>query len=226
MTATFCANLLYKEKENLEMLRRLILRLFSNKSSFVILVGMNLLGCAGSTTVQRQHHLLLEDSSKASVCFLRPKQGFMGVSGKPIGINLDGENLLDLSVGQYTFLDLKAGQYDMVVTSWTVEAPDNAMAETSRYFVLDLAEGDSVYLLFTLEESNFWNRFKQSIAQQILNEPSELQIGEHVTLQLSSEHKPQPGIGYKVKSVSRKTAIEAASELEPVEGAQISPLRK
>lgn len=210
----------------MELLRRLILHLFCNKSSIVILVGMSLLGCAGSSTVQRQHHLLLENSLTVSVCFLRPKEGFMGVRGKPIGIDLDDENLLSLSVGQYTFLDLKPGKYDMVVTSWTVEAPDNAMVETSRKFVLDLAEAHSVYLLFTLEETNFWKMFKQSIAEQILNDTLKLQLGEHVTLQFSSESKPQPGIGYKVKSVSWETAIEVASKLEPVEGAQNSPLHK
>ena len=44
------------------MVRRLIRHSFGNKFSIVALVGMSLLGCAGSTTVQRQHHLLMEKS--------------------------------------------------------------------------------------------------------------------------------------------------------------------
>ena len=206
------------------MLRRRILHLFCSKSFIVILIGASLIGCTGTTTVQHQHHLLQEDTSTVTVYFLRPGQGFMGVRGKPIEIDLDGEELLNLSVGQYTVLDLKAGKYDMMVTSWTVQAPDNAMAKTSRNFSLDLAEGDSVYLLFTLEETNFWNLFKQSIAQQILNDPPTLQLGNHVTLQFSPENEHQPDIGYKVTSVTRKAAIAVASELKPVEGAQLSPL--
>ena len=43
-----------------------MLRVFSNKFLIVILLGMNVLGCAGSTTVQRQHHLLLKDTSERS----------------------------------------------------------------------------------------------------------------------------------------------------------------
>jgi len=148
----------------------------------------------------------------------------MGVRGKPIGIELDGEELLQLSVGHYTLLDLKPGIYDMVVTSWTVEGPKNSMAETSRKFVLDLEKADSVYLLFTLEESNFWNRFKQSIGEQISNDTLKLPLGEHMTVRFSSDSKPQAGIGYKVESVSRETAMEVASELERVEGSQPLPL--
>lgn len=169
----------------------------------------------------------------------------MGVRGKPIGIDLDGENLLSLSVGQYTFLDLKPGKYDMVVTSWTLESSDNAMVETSRYFVLDVAGADSVYLLFTLEKINFWEILGHKVAEgvrsvaqkaseQVFPDTLQLQIGKHVSVQLSShvepqlssESKPQPGIGYTVESVSRETAIEAASKLEPVEGAQKAPLHK
>jgi len=219
--------------------------LFSNKFSIVILFGMNLLGCAGSTTVHHQHHLLLENSSKAFVCFMRPSEGFMGVRGMPIGIDLDDENLLDLSIGQYTFLDLKPGKYDMVVTSWTVEGPNNAQVQTSRSFVLDLAEADSVYLLFTLEKIDFWTILGQKLTEQIdtlgqkiseLVFPDRITIplGKHVSLlfilesesQLASQINSQPGIGYTVESVSRETAIEVESKLEPVEGAQSSLLSK
>lgn len=227
------------------MLRRLILHLFGNRFSIVILLGMNLLGCAGSTTVQRQHHLLLDNPSKASVCFLRPKEGFMGVRGMSIGIDLEGEHLLDLSIGQYTFLDLTPGKYDMVVTSWTVEGPNNAQVKTSRDFVLDLAEADSVYLLFTLEKIDFWKMLGQrlaeqvdslthKLAEQVFPDTVTVRLGKHVSLiftseskrQLSSQGESQPGIGYTVESVSRETAIEVAMRLEPVEGAQHSPLEK
>lgn len=216
-----------------------MLHVFSNKFSIMILLGMNLLGCAGSTTVQRQHHLLLENSSTVSVCFLRPKEGFMGVRGKPIGIHLDSEHLLDLSIGEYTFLDLQQGEYDMVVTSSTIEGPNNAMVETSRDFVLDLADADSVYLLFTLEQSNFWEMVNQNLADQVDASTGKLisqldtitvRFGKHVVMRFGTPATPQPsyhpGIGYKVESVSRQAAIEMASKLEPVEGAQNSPLHK
>lgn len=167
----------------------------------------------------------------------------MGVRGKPIGIDLDGENLLKLSIGQYTFLDLQRGEFDMVVTSWTVEGPDNAMAETSRDFHLDLAKTDSVYLLFTLEKIDFWEILGQKYSEMVDNAVDKLvesvfsdtitvPVGKYVSLQFSSERKRQllsqnkPGIGYTVESVSRQAAVEAASKLEPVEGAQHSPLHK
>jgi len=163
----------------------------------------------------------------------------MGVRGKPIGIQLDGEHLLDLSIGEYTFLDLQQGEYDMAVTSSTIEGPDNAMVETSRDFVLNVAEGDSVYLLFTLEQSNFWKMFNQNLADQYdalidktFNQLDTINIhlGRHVAIRYTTPGTPQhpyhPGIGYKVESVSRETAIQVASTLAPVEGAQRSPLHK
>ena len=214
-----------------------MLHLFSNKLSFVILLGMNLVGCAGSTTVQRQHHLLMENSSKASVCFLRPKEGFMGVRGMSIGINLDGEDLLDLSIGQYTFLDLKPGEYDMMVTSWTVEGPNNAQAQTTRNFVLDLAEADSVYLLFTLEKIDFWEELSQKLANTVIPKIGDevdtitVPLGKHLSIRFISDNKsqlskPHSGRGYKVESVGREAASDVASKLEPVEGAKKSPPEK
>lgn len=158
----------------------------------------------------------------------------MGVRGRPIAIDLDGENLLSLSVGQYTFLNLKPGKYDMVVTSWTVEGPDNAMAETSRDFVLDLAEADSVHLLFTLEKIDFWgivgqklaeqaDALSHELAEQVFPDTITIPLGKYVSLKFTSGSKPQPGIGYTVESVRRETAREVASKLELVEGARNSP---
>ena len=231
-------------KEGMDMARRLSVQLFRGISCIGILVGMNLLGCAGTTAVQRQHHLLLDTSSTASVYLLRPKEGFiMGVRGKPIVIDLDGENLLSLSIGEYTMLHLRRGKYGMKVTNTTLEGPDNAVVETSRDFILDLAEQDSVYLLFTLEKSNFWDMFSQKFAEQAaasaqkIGEPFDtltVPTGNHGSLsfvsvsssRLSSQDKHQPGIGYKVDSVSREAAMELASKLEPVEGAQKSPLHR
>jgi hypothetical protein len=226
----------------MRILRSPILNGCSSKFLFVIFLGMNVLGCAGTTTVLRQHHLLMEDSSAVCACFLRPREGFMGVRGMPIGIHLDGEDLLDLSIGQYTFLDLKAGEYDMVVTSSTVEGSNNAQVKTSRSFVLDLAGADTVYLLFTLEKIDFWEVLGQKIAertdtltQDLARQLSTITIpvSKRVTLQFSdsqlqpsSQSKVRPGIGYTVESVSREVAIEVASKLEPVEGAQNSPLHK
>ena len=216
------------------MLRRRILHFFCKKSSILILVGMNLLGCAGTTTVQRQHHLLSEDSSTVSVYFLWPKEGLGGGWAAPIEINLDGENLLDLSVGQYTLLDIKPGKYEMVITSWTDGPKDMDVAtnippprvQTSRNFMLDLGEADSMYLLFSLEKIDYWDNLFKEFGEKIFNTTITIPLGEHVTMRFSNESKPQPGIGYTVKSVSRVTAIGIASNLEPVEGAQNSPLHK
>ena len=212
-----------------------MIKKFSNKSAIVILLVVTLFGCAGSTKVQRKHHLLLADSSKAFVCFMRPKEGFIGVMGKPMGITLDGEELLDLTIGDYTFFDIKPGTYDMVVTNSTVEGPNNAEVKTSRNFILDFAQADSVYLLFALEKHDFWTIMNKKIEVGINNSIEKLaeniftvRIGQHVTLkfyeaQLKQNH---PGTGYTVRSVSRDTAIEAASKLNPVAGAQSSPLHK
>ena len=167
----------------------------------------------------------------------------MGVRGKPIVIDLDGENLLSLSIGEYTMLHLRRGKYGMKVTNTTLEGPDNAVVETSRDFILDLAEQDSVYLLFTLEKSKVWDMFSQKFAEQAaasaqkIGEPFDtltVPTGNHGSLsfvsvsssRLSSQDKHQPGIGYKVDSVSREAAMELASKLEPVEGAQKSPLHR
>ena len=226
------------------LLKRLILLLFSKKSFILILTGINLPGC-GSTSVLRQHHLLTQDSSAVSVYFLRPGQGFMGVRGKLMEVSIDGEKLMDIAVGDYTFLRLDPGKYDMTITSWTVEGPENKMAETSRDYILELEPADSVYLLFTLEDINFWEILDQKFAEVIdtlsrkigeeLDSATDITIhlGKHVSLQFSSASERQPsqvehqtGIGYKVESVSRETAIETTSELEPVEGALNLPLRK
>jgi len=150
----------------------------------------------------------------------------MGVRGKLIGIHIDREHLLDLSIGEYTFLDLPRGKYDMVVSSTTIEGPDNAMVETSRDFVLDVAGADSVYLLFTLEESNFWELFRENLSDQYDAAVDRLfsrldtiivRMGGTPGTPLST---PRPGIGYTVQSISREAATEAASKLEAVKGAR------
>jgi hypothetical protein len=161
---------------------------------------------------------LMDDPSTASVYFLRPEQGFMGVRGKPVGIDLDGENLLDLSVGHYTCLRLKPGTYDMKVTSWTIEGENNAMVETSRQFILDLTPADSVYLLFTLEKFDFWETLEQRLPEVFFT--GIVHIGEHLTLTFEPQATRRPGIGYQVEPVSRERALEAASKLTLVEDAQ------
>ncbi len=237
----------FTKKGEMEMLRRLILLFFSNKSYIIILAGINLLGC-GSTSVLRQHHLLLEDSSAVSVYFLRPSEGFIGVRGKLIEVSIDNEKLIDLAVGDYTCLRVSPGEYDMNVTSWTVEAPNNEMVQTSREFVLELVPADSVYLLFTCEDFDFWKAFRENLAAQIDEEIDtfiDKKFDAMTTVNIpmgkffgplrfslrserlrSSQREHQPGPGYTVESVSRQIAIELATELEPVEGAQNSPLHK
>jgi len=144
-------------------LRRLINHLFSTKSSIAILIIIFLCQCSNTTTiVQTKHHLLSRDSTSTIVCFLRTKTGASGAYGKLIEIKLDGEKLLELNKGQYTFLPLKSGKYNMMLTSWTVVPGDSQMIQTSRNFVLDLAEADSVNLLFMLEKMTFGQIMSQA----------------------------------------------------------------
>jgi hypothetical protein len=164
----------------------------------------------------------------------------MGVMDKPFGIDLDGERLMELSKGQYTMLKLRAGKYDMVVTNTTVEGPTNSMGEATRSFVLELRGTDAVYLMFKHEPTSFWGRFSDALGDQVKAGTQKLvadattvtiPVGDRVTLkfydsklQNPTESEPRRGIGCVVESVTRGTAKDAAVELDPVEGAQDSPL--
>jgi hypothetical protein len=165
---------------------------------------------------------------------MRPKEGIMGVRGQPIEIVLDGERLLDLSIGQYTCLELTAGEYDMSVTSWTIER--DAQVKTSRQFVLDVAAKDTAYLLFTLEKISYWDILGQrmsektrALADKVAHEhdTTEVHLGKYVKMRFiakdnsgtTSMANTPPGIGYMVGSLSREAAMEAKSKLERVEGA-------
>ncbi|SRR5258705_7934046 len=199
------------------------MHVFNYRSFIVVLFVVGLFGCAGTTTVFRNHHLLQKDSAMVQVGFLRPKKGFSGVYGKPVEINLDGEVLLNLSKGQYTFLELRPGKYDMVVTSTTIEGPKNMETKTSRYFVLDLAKADSVYLLFGIELHDFWQILIDKGAEEVRKTEINVSIAKQVILKaypFSNFGDSKPGYGCTVQSVNRKIAMAAASELEPVKGTQ------
>jgi len=189
-----------------------------------VLVAPGIIGCAGSTSVQHEHHLLQDEPSTAAVYFLRPKEGFIGVMGNQITIDLDGEELMTLAVGEYTLLHLMPGTYDMTVTSTTVERPNNTMAETSRDFTVTLAPEDSVYLLFTLEEFNFW----ESLVEQAIDDlfTFTVRLGKHVMLNFGPESTRPNGRGYSVESVSREKAVETAAILEPIRDAQETRLNQ
>jgi hypothetical protein len=177
---------------------------------------------------------LLQDSSTVTVFFLRPTERLMmGVRGKPMGITLDGEHLMDLSVGQYTLVKLRPGSYNTVVTNWTLLPPKSAVVETSRDFILDLSKPEPVYLRFTLENSNYWRLFRESFSDSIRQQIAAgadtvvVPMGKNVSMRLSSATRSafaSGATGYKVESLSREAAIGAAAKLEPVEGAERSPL--
>jgi hypothetical protein len=221
-------------------MKNLRLHLFIHRSFITIFFGMSLCGCA-VTTVQRNHHLLQADSLKVSVGFLRQNRD---TYAKHIEISLDGENLLNLAKGQYTFLSLKPGKYEMEITNWTIEPGDTHRFQTSRNFIVDLAWADSMYLLFTPEERNFWKFLGSSISKQMPEKLAEqidtlttlnVRLGKNATLvgstlgsfiYPSQDSKPRYGFGYRVESVSRDSAIVIASRLKPAEGAENSLLHK
>ena len=222
------------------MLRHPIFYSFCNKSIIVIFVGMTLLGCAG-TTVQRQHHLLQEDSSMVSVYFLRPGGAFLSEGiGTTIRIDLDGEELMKLAGGQYTFLRLRPGTFSMVVTSEKQEPKNDTRfvitanglekkdtsyfvtVELTRSFYMTLAPADSVYLIFKHEESGFLQRMSGELNQ----ERSSVPLGERGTLVFPEQYRPYFGFGYTLVPITQDSAITVASALEPIEGAKNSPLHK
>ena len=209
----------------------------------IILFAMSFLGCAGSTAVQRQHHLLHSDSAKVSVCFLRLKENAMGMKGRPIEILIDNEKLLDLSVGEYTFLDIKPGKYNVMISGWAFDRTHYADIWASRNYILELGLEDSVFLLFTLEKVGFWSIVGDRIANQVDMSVKNLiedlttfniPLGKNLWLQFSASEGSQNSTqvqyqneyGTIVASVSREKAIEVASQLKPVEDAQNSPLLK
>jgi len=164
----------------------------------------------------------------------------MGVSGGLMEVSIDNEKLMDLAVGDYTCLRVAPGEHYMNVTSWTYVGIDNEEAQTSREFILELIPADSVYLLFTLEDFDFWKIFKQKLSEEIdifidkkfdalatVNIPMGKYFGPlRFSLQSENQKEHQYGIGYKVESINRETALEVVLELEPVEDAQNSPLHK
>lgn len=179
------------------------------------LIWITLSGCTGSsTTVQHQHHLLQEDSSSVCVYFIRTKETF----SDPIEIDLDGENLLTLSEGQYTSLNLKPGKYELVINSNKTEMVDSLFVtvNVSRNFIVDLKESDSIYLLFNKEKFDFWELLGKSIIDEISNPTINIPLGKHSSLQLQIGSKSYPGYGYTGKSIKRNNAVKEASKLKAV----------
>lgn len=94
-----------------------------------------------------------------------------------------------------------------------------------------------MYLLFTLEKIDLWEELSQKLANTVIHKIADevdtitVPLGKHVSIRFISGNKsqlskPPSGRGYKVESVSREAALDVASKLEPVEGAQKSPLEK
>jgi hypothetical protein len=228
-------------KLSLRNMMRIILYIFGYMSFIAVLIVMSLSGCAIKTSVQRNHHLLQADSSKVSVGFLREKGDRYA---QQLEINLDGENLLNLSAGQYIFLSLKPGKYELEITNWTIEPGDSQRFQTSRNFIVDLSEADSVYLLFTLEKKNFWEFLGTSITKQVVEKLDEkidtlttikVPAGNNAPLEISllsqpltgpPENNSHYGRGYRVEPISRDSAEMIASKLKPAEGAENAPLHK
>lgn len=196
------------------MSRRSLLNLLYFISTIMILPGMSLPGCSGSTSIQRHHHLLLEDSASVCVSFIRLKE----FASEPIEILLDVEKLLDLSEGKYTVLKIKPGKYGVVINNSKWEKVDTqyVTVNITRNFDVDLSKADSVYIVFNREKFDFWELVGKSFIDEIIPVIDTISIGEYFSIPTEAGTKTYPGYGYTGKSVTRKTAVKIASELEPV----------
>jgi hypothetical protein len=93
-----------------DVLRRPVYHVFYKQPALAILADVTLIGCAGSTTVQRQHHLLRGISSTVDVYFLRPSQGYMGVGGKADHNTARGRRTPELICGTLYVVEAQTGK--------------------------------------------------------------------------------------------------------------------
>jgi hypothetical protein len=109
-------------------------------------------GCAGTTSLQEKHPLIASGTAaeNTKVYFIRPDPGFRGVMDRPVTISLGGAELLGLAKGQYALLQLRSGNAEMKVDSYTVAGPANTLTPVSTTAQLALPPGSTLYLVFEL----------------------------------------------------------------------------
>ena len=127
------------------------------KGLCVVVVVSCLSGCAGTTSIQQSHPLIVPAGTAdgAKVYFIRPDPGFRGVMDKPLTISLDGKEILALAKGQYTLLLLRPGTTQMRLDFHTGVGPSNTMTPVSTASTLTLSPGSAQYLVFELVPRGF-----------------------------------------------------------------------
>lgn len=117
-----------------------------------ILTVATVAGCAGTTSLQEKHPQIASgnDIEATKVYFIRPDPGFNGIMDRPVTISLSGSELLKLAKGQYTLLNLKSGNAEIKVDSYTVAGPSNTMTPVSTTAQMDFPSGSTLYLVFEL----------------------------------------------------------------------------
>jgi hypothetical protein len=98
------------------------------------------------------------------------------------------------------------------------------MVETTRSFILELATADSVYLLFTLEEINFWEMLEQDLPESYYT--GKVRINDFLWLEFVPQATRKPPIGYQVDSIDWQRVLELTADLEPVETAKVISSKK
>ncbi len=174
-----------------------------------------MLGCAGTTRVHRRHHLWSDEPAAVSVDLLRPERRFMGVTGRPVSVDLEGEEAADLARGQYTLVRLLPGTYEMIVGNWTVVGPDNAMVRAKTPYEVELNGPDPAYLVFVPEDRSLWESF--------LDTAGEVEIESVLGSPISVAYVELPR-GFIVEAVDSETAMAIAADLDPIVEAREAPL--
>jgi len=175
--------------------------------------------CAGTTKVRSQHHLWSSEADAVPVYFLRPKHRFMGVTGKPISISVDGEKIAELAREQYTLLRLRPGRYEMSVTNWTVEGADNRMVRVTTPYDVELFGPDPAYLVFVPEDKKIWEAIVNALG------PIVLEFGDALRFSIIIDFT-RPPKGVTVVAVNSDMARAMADDLTAVGPAFATPLAR
>jgi hypothetical protein len=173
------------------------------------------LGCTGTTRVHRQHHLWSDEQAAISIYLLRPEHRFMGVTGRPVSVDLEGEEIADLARGQYTLVRLVPGTYEMIVGNWTVVGPDNAMVRAKTPYEVGLTGPDPAYLVFVPEDRSLWESFLATAGW------AEFPVFPGLSISVEYLRPPR---GFIVEAVDSETALAIAADLEPIGEAREAPL--
>ena len=205
------------------------------------------LGCRGTTAVLPNPYLADEAAGGVPVYFIRPEprsetrrwieNNFGSTNAREIEISLDGVDLMTLRRGDYTRVSLAPGSYEMTVGGWDLKpGEDNSLFDmpdehgtapdpiwVTRNYVLDLNDGQVLYLLITQEEESFWEAFTEHLLESNPLIDEDVDLGGNFSIGLKVRHRG-PGRGYLVRLVSRARAAKLVKSMTPVGGAHDDPL--